>query len=188
MGQNTHLIDVPSPAAVDLQETDPYEDNLTRTKAIKPLFGTVLDTVTGLGYTAIAAAKVTSLVITVELDPVVLELRRYNPWSRELFKNPKIEQRICDAYDEVVNFSDGYFSHIIHDPPVISLTCHLYSGDFYCELHRVLKPGGRLFHLIGDPRSKSGKSITKGVMNRLRQAGFNRVVAKPRAFGLVAFK
>ena len=75
MGQNTHLIDVPIPAAIDLQDTDPYEDNLTRTKPIKPLFVTVLDTVTGLGYTAIAAAKVTSLVITVELDPVVLELR-----------------------------------------------------------------------------------------------------------------
>ncbi|HCB48783.1 MAG TPA: hypothetical protein DEP47_04490 [Chloroflexi bacterium] len=163
--QHVPLIDITSPAAVDLQETDPYEDNLTRTKAVKPLFGTVLDTATGLGYTAIAVAKVTSLVITVELDPVVLELRRYNPWSRELFENSKIEQRICDAYDEVVNFSDGYFSHIIHDPPVISLTCHLYSGDFYCELHRVLKPGGRLFHFIGDLRSKSGKSITKGVMN-----------------------
>lgn len=120
MRQHVPLIDIISPAAVDLQETDPYEDNLTRTKAIKPLFGTVLDTVTGLGYTAIAAAKVTSLVITVELDPVVLELRRYNPWSRELFKNPKIEQRICDAYDEVVNFSDGYFSTSFTTLPLLA--------------------------------------------------------------------
>ena len=158
MHQNVPLINITSPAAVDPQETDPYEDNLTRTKAIKPLFGTVLDTATGLGYIAIAAAKVTSLVITIELDPAVLELHRYSPWSRELFENPKIEQRIGDAYNKVVNFSDGYFSHIIHDPPVISLTGHLYSGDFYCELHRVLKRQASSFIIMEIRGANPGKA------------------------------
>lgn len=167
---------------------DPYQDTLTKIKAVKPLFGRVLDTATGLGYTAIEAAKSASSVITVELDPVVLELCWFNPWSRELFDNPRIEQRIGDVYDEVERFSDDYFSHIIHDPPVMSLAGHLYSGDFYRELHRVLKHKGRLFHYIGDPKSKSGKSVTRGVMNRLRQAGFKRVEPRPRAYGVVAFK
>lgn len=171
-----------------IKGTDPHEDTLTKIKAVKPLFGVILDTATGLGYTAIEAAKSASMVITIEFDPTVLELCRYNPWSKELFDNPKIEQRIGDVYDEIETFSDEYFSHIIHDPPVISLAGHLYSGDFYRELYRVLKPRGRLFHYIGDPRGKSGKSVTRGVMNRLRQAGFKRIVAKPRAFGLVAFK
>jgi predicted methyltransferase len=161
---------------------------LTKIKAVKPLFGRILDTSTGLGYTAIEAAKSANSVITVELDPMVLELCWYNPWSRELFDNPKIEQRIGDVYDEVERFSDGFFSHIIHDPPVMSLAGHLYSGEFYGELHRVLRPKGRLFHYIGDPGSKSGKSITRGVMNRLRQAGFKRVEPKPRAYGVVAYK
>lgn len=171
-----------------IKGTDPYQDTLTKIKAVKPLFGRILDTSTGLGYTAIEAAKSASSVITVELDPVVLELCWFNPWSRELFDNPKIEQRIGDVWDEVERFSDGYFSHIIHDPPVISLAGHLYSGDFYRELHRVLKPNGRLFHYVGDPTSRSGKSNTRGVMNRLRQAGFKRVEAKPRAYGVVAYK
>lgn len=171
-----------------IKGTDPHQDTLTKIKAVKPLFGLILDTSTGLGYTAIEAAKSANSVITFEIDPVVLELCWFNPWSRELFDNPKIEQRIGDVYDEVERFSDEYFSHIIHDPPVISLAGHLYSEDFYRELHRILKAKGRLFHYVGDPTSRSGKSNTRGVMNRLRQAGFKRVETKPKAYGVVAFK
>jgi predicted methyltransferase len=46
----------------------------------------------------------------------------------------------------------------------------------------------QLFHYIGDPESKSGRSITAGVIRRLEQAGFRQVRRAPRAFGVVAVK
>jgi len=52
----------------------------------------------------------------------------------------------------------------------------------------VLRRGGRLFHYVGNPESKSGHNITRGVMRRLQEAGFSRVTRRPRAFGVVAFK
>jgi hypothetical protein len=52
----------------------------------------------------------------------------------------------------------------------------------------VLKPGGRLFHYIGSPESKSGGGVTRGVLRRLQQAGFRRVVRRAEAFGVVAYK
>ena len=42
----------------------------------------------------------------------------------------------------------------------------------------MLKQNGRMFHYIGDPESKTGARTTKGVVNRLKDAGFNRIVFK----------
>ena len=36
--------------------------------------------------------------------------------------------------------------------------------------------------------TRSGRNVTRGVMRRLREAGFSRIVRRPRAFGVVAFK
>ena len=171
-----------------IKNTNPYQDTLAKIKAIAPLHGRVLDTCTGLGYTAIEAAKTAERVVTIELDPTAQEMARFNPWSRSLFDNPKIEQIIGDAFDEIQNFEDSTFSSIIHDPPMLSLAGDLYSGDFYVECCRVLRRGGKLFHYIGDPDSKSGARTTKGVVRRLQEAGFTRVVLQPQAFGVVAFK
>ena len=171
-----------------IKGTDPYHDTLEKIKTVKPVVGRVLDTATGLGYTAIEAAKTADLIVTIELDPTALEIARLNPWSRDLFDNPKITQRIGDSYDVVEEFDDQTFARIIHDPPALSLAGHLYGGEFYAQLHRVLRRGGRLFHYVGNPESKSGGNITRGVMRRLQEAGFSRVVRRPRAFGVVAFK
>jgi predicted methyltransferase len=171
-----------------IKNTNPHEDTLAKIKAIAPINGRVLDTCTGLGYTAIEAAKTAEQVITIELDSTAQEMARFNPWSRSLFDNPKITQRLGDAFDEIQNFADGLFSCIIHDPPMLSLAGDLYSGEFYTECHRVLRRSGKLFHYIGDPDSRSGARTTKGVMRRLQEAGFTRVVPKPQAFGLAAFK
>jgi uncharacterized protein len=113
---------------------------------------------------------------------------RLNPWSRELFDNPKITQRIGDAYDVVPELEPGSFSRIIHDPPISSLAGQLYSGEFYRQLWRVLGQRGRLFHYIGNPKSASGQSTTQGVIRRLKAAGFTRVVPYADAFGVVASK
>ena len=53
---------------------------------------------------------------------------------------------------------------------------------------RVLRRNGKLFHYIGDPDSKSGARTTKGVVRRLQEAGFTRIVPKPQAFGVAAYK
>jgi hypothetical protein len=171
-----------------IKNTDPYRDTQTKIKAIAPIHGRVLDTCTGLGYTAIEAAKTAEHVITIELDPTAQEMARLNPWSRSLFDNPKIEQIIGDASDVIQTFADGSFSCLIHDPPMLSLAGDLYSGEFYAECRRVLRRNGKMFHYIGDPESKSGARTTKGVVRRLQEAGFTRVTPKPQAFGVVALK
>lgn len=171
-----------------IKGTDPHQDTLSKIGTIAPVSGRVLDTATGLGYTAIEAARSAELVVTVELDPAVLEICRQNPWSRELFDNPRIEQRIGDVFEEIESFEAGSFSRILHDPPAFSLAGELYSGEFYRQLYRVLGQRGRLFHYVGNPESKSGRNVTRGAARRLKEAGFSRVVARPGSFGLVAHK
>jgi predicted methyltransferase len=167
---------------------DPYRDTLRKIEAVAPVTGRVLDTATGLGYTAIEAARTAEHVITIEIEPAALEVARLNPWSRALFENPRIAQRVGDACEEIETFQDGAFTRIIHDPPAFSLAGDLYSGAFYRQLFRVLRRGGRLFHYIGDLDSRSGRTVVRGAVRRLQEAGFSRVVRRPKAFGLVAYK
>ncbi len=167
---------------------DPLEDTRRKIATIKPVTGRVLDTATGLGYTAIEAAQSADEVITIELDPGAQEIARQNPWSRDLFSHPRIKQIMGDAFEVVPTFASDSFARIIHDPPVFSLAGELYSGQFYRELYRVLQRGGRLFHYIGDLNSKSGSTVTRGVLRRLQEAGFTRITKHPQAFGVVASK
>lgn len=171
-----------------IQGTDPHRDTLKKIKTVSPVVGAVLDTATGLGYTAIEAARTADKVVTIEIDPACLEVARLNPWSAELFDNPKIVQIVGDAYDEIEQLDDESFSRIIHDPPMFSLAGDLYSGDFYRQLYRVLRHRGRLFHYIGDLNSKSGQGVMRGVVRRLGEAGFSRVERRPEAFGVLAYK
>ena len=171
-----------------IEGIDPHADTLNKIRAAGPIGGAVLDTATGLGYTAIEAARTAERVITVEIDPASIEIARLNPWSQGLFANPRIEQVIGDVWDAVEGMADETFSVIIHDPPTFSLGGELYSGDFYAELHRVLKRRGRLFHYLGDPASKSVQRVQRGVVRRLGEAGFTRVVPTPQAFGVVGYK
>lgn len=171
-----------------IKGTDPHQDTVEKVKTVRPVVGRVLDTATGLGYTAIEAARAAEQVITVELEPAVLEIARVNPWSRELFVNPRITQYIGDSYEVVKEFDARAFTRIIHDPPTMKLAGHLYSREFYQELYRVLQWGGRMFHYVGDPKSRSGRTVTRGVVRRLQEVGFSRVVGRPHAFGVVAVK
>lgn len=171
-----------------IKDTDPHSDTLEKIRAARPVVGQVLDTATGLGYTAIEASRTATHVTTIELDPAALLMAHSNPWSQELFDNPKITQRMGDSYDVVAGLEDGSFTRIIHDPPVLALAGDLYSTDFYVELLRILRSGGKLFHYIGDPESKSGHGVTAGVIRRLEQAGFRTILRAPRAFGVTAIK
>ena len=171
-----------------IKGTNPRQDTLAKIKALAPLGGRVLDTTTGLGYTAIEAARTAVHVTTIELDPVAQEICRQNPWSQALFDNPKITQIIGDSFDEIEHFEAESFSAIVHDPPTLSLAGDLYSGEFYRRAFGVLKRNGKLFHYIGDPDSASGGRTTKGVAQRLLAAGFARVQPARAAFGVVAYK
>ena len=171
-----------------IKDTNPHQDTLNKIKAIAPIRGDVLDTTTGLGYTAIEAAKTARHVTTIEIDPTAQEIARFNPWSHALFDTPNITQIIGDAFDEISIFEPESFSIILHDPPMFSLAGDLYSLAFYQQAFRVLKHAGRIFHYIGDPESKSGARVTAGVIRRLQDAGFKRIVRAPRAFGVVASK
>jgi predicted methyltransferase len=167
---------------------DPLADTDRKVAALKPVGGHVLDTATGLGYTAIALARASAQVTTIELDPLVLDLAGRNPWSRELFADGRIERRVGDAAEVIAGLPSNGFSAVLHDPPTLSLAGDLYGLAFYRELFRVLRPGGRLFHYVGNPGSASGGRTTKGVTRRLGQAGFERVRAAPNAFGIVAVR
>ncbi len=169
-------------------DCDPYEDTLAKVKAIAPIRGCVLDTATGLGYTAIEASRTAAQVHTIELDPAAQEIARQNPWSRALFDRPNIVRHLGDSYDVVDTFAEGMFDRIIHDPPVLSLAGQLYAGEFYRKLYRVLGKRGRLFHYIGNPASRAIANTTRGVSARLRAAGFSRTRLCPQAFGVVAEK
>ena len=172
-----------------IKDTNPRLDTLAKIRAAQPV-GEVLDTAMGLGYTAIEAARrqgVTS-VTTIELDPAVVKICSLNPWSQPLFEADKIERRLGDALDVIETLEDGRFSTVVHDPPTFSLAGHLYSLAFYEQIHRVLTRTGRFFHYIGDLESRSGAGVARGVRRRLVEAGFERVVDKQRAFGLMAYK
>ena len=171
-----------------IKNTNPWQDTKEKIKALGKIHGRLLDTNTGLGYTALAASKHASHVFTIELEPAVLEICRVNPWSAGLYSSPNITPVLGDSFDILQGIPGEYFDQVLHDPPTFALAGHLYSQEFYTNLHRVLKPGGKLFHYIGNPDSKTGASVTGGVIKRLRLAGFENIIPKQSAFGLLATK
>ena len=77
----------------------------------------------------------------------------------------------------------------MHDPPRFSMGSELYTSEFYSQLHRVLKPKGVLYHYVGSPGSKHRKrDLQKGILTRLREAGFKQVKRNESTLGVVALK
>ncbi len=167
-----------------VKDIDPFIDAREKVQLLSIKQGMhVLDICTGLGYTAIWEQRMGGIVTTVEKDENVLELARINPWSKELWNAEVINE---DALDFVPSLESSSFDRILHDPPRFALAGELYSREFYEELYRILKPGGVLYHYVGEPGKKSGKDFTRGVMRRLRSAGFREV--RRVYFGVVARK
>lgn len=170
-----------------IKDITPDLDTHNKIKALGKPYGRILDTATGLGYTAIKAAQTAERVITIEFDPAVIAICRMNPWSARLFNNPKICQIIGDTGEIAPIFADDSFDAILHDPPTFQLAGHLFSQDIYQTFYRILKQNGRMFHYIGNPDSHTGATVGRGVVKRLRQAGFS-VSPHPKAFGVLAKK
>ncbi len=149
----------------------------------------VLDTCGGLGYAASAALELGAReVVSVERSETVMELRGKNPWSRNIFgANVHRVHADIDAY--IRELAAESFDSVIHDPPRFSLAGELYGERFYRELYRVLKKRGALFHYMGNPHLlKRGTSFTVRAAQRLREAGFTRVVKVVELMGVTATK
>ena len=173
-----------------VMNVDPRTDCILKIKALGKIEGIVLDTCSGLGYTSILSARKTEVkkIITIEKDENMIKIAKLNPYSKELFINPKIELINGDSNEEIKKFPDEYFNFIIHDPPRVSIAGELYSLEFYKQLFRVLKKGGKLFHYTGKPGIRQGKNYEKGISLRLIKAGFKKVERADYANGLVCFK
>ncbi len=166
--------------------SDPWADAVRRVSVAKIRKSMkVLDTCTGLGYTAIAAIERGAEVITVEVRKEVLTLAEWNPWSEDLKKATII---LGDIRKVIKSFDNERFDRIIHDPPAFTLSGELYSRELYKEFIRVLKPGGILFHYTGETGRRRGIDVMRGVMERLREVGFEEVRKVPKAQGVIAKK
>jgi len=169
---------------------DPKTDATLKIRSLGKIYGTLLDCCTGLGYTAILAARSRNVkkVVTIEKDENVILIAKQNPYSRELFENEKIELIIGDAFHETQKFNDEYFNFIIHDPPRISIAPELYSLKFYKQLFRILKRNGKILHYVGRPGIRQGKRYLKGIIKRLKLAGFPRIRKDDHSLSLIIEK
>jgi hypothetical protein len=168
----------------------PERDTESKLEVLDLNYGRVLDTCTGLGYTAThSLERGAEFVITIELDVNVLKIAKMNPWSKTLFTSSYIHKLLGDSYFLINTFPPNFFDYIIHDPPRFSLAGELYSGQFYAFLYRILKARGKLFHYTGEPGSRYRKiNIRRGVIQRLRRAGFKSLKYYPDALGVTAEK
>ena len=171
------------------KDVDPFENAFLTAKQAVRKGDRVLDTCSGLGYTAISAMQLGARqVISCEFSPYMLELRKDNPWSREL-SSEIITVIPGDAAIIIKDFEDESFDSVIHDPPRISLAGQLYGEEFYSEIYRILKKGGRLFHYTGNPhQARRGNSFVVSAGKRLKHVGFRKTMLKPELLGVKAIK
>ena len=149
----------------------------------------VLDTCSGLGYSALRSARLGARqTVTVEISANILQLRSENPWSFALYNDDSIIQKHKDITSFIKTCDAESYDAIIHDPPRFSLAGELYGDSFYRELKRVLKKRGVLFHYTGNPYTvKQGNSFVSGVTKRLYEAGFKKVIQEKKLMGVKAF-
>jgi predicted methyltransferase len=169
--------------------TDPFASASEMAQQAVTKGDKVLDCCSGLGYAAIAAHRIGAReVITIELSPEVMGLRAQNPWSKDL-GNEGIVQHQGSSYELIQTMAATSFDAVVHDPPRFSLAGELYSEEFYSQIYRVLRQGGKLFHYTGNPHViKTGSSFVDGVIRRLKAVGFKNVQKVDHLMGVSAQK
>jgi predicted methyltransferase len=150
----------------------------------------MLEICTGLGYSTIACLeKGVRSIISIEKDIHVINLSKLNPWSKELHIDKRVTLVHGDASTKIMEFDSKSFHSVLHDPPRFSMGSELYTTEFYSQIYRVLKPKGVLYHYVGSPGGKHRKrDLPKGVIKRLRDAGFTHVSRNESTLGVVAKK
>jgi uncharacterized protein len=163
----------------------PYADAQRKVALIHPRGKVVLDTCAGLGYFAAwCVQNEARQVLSYEKNADVIWLRSLNPWSPA--HGARLQLTEGDIAEHIRTLPPRSVDAILHDPPRFSIAGELYAQDFYAELARVIKPGGRLFHYTGAPNSLSrGRDLPAEVAKRLRQAGF---ATQPVLDGVMALK
>ena len=180
--------------------SSPKEDTLRKIEMLSP-YGVVLDTCMGMGYTAICASFQSKKVLTFERDENVLFLAKLNPLSQRLFTPSQdqnfsalpltgsvssvIEPRMEDITVAIKEFKPETFDCIIHDPPTFKLSPELYSIDFYCQLYRVIKKGGKLYHYLPRYKVRSGYDFPSKIKSKCARAVFSIVKFLPQEGNLL---
>lgn len=149
----------------------PFLDRLHKDQ----LKGRILDSGTGLGYSAILAAKSAKQVITVEIDQNVIEMAKLNPYSQDLFSKKNIKLVLGDIVEEILKFKDEEFNFIVFDAGTAKASGHFFSLDNYKQAYRILKTGGRLYHYLPRPQITKGRDFAAEVIKRIEKAGFSRI-------------
>jgi predicted methyltransferase len=173
-----------------VRDTTPMDDAFMKAEYCARKGIDMLEICTGLGYASIACLqKDVRSIVTIEKDASVLELARLNPWSRRLFSDERVTIINADATQEIENIADKSFHAAMLDPPWFSLAPELYTTEFYSHLYRVLRRNGTLLHYVGSAESKHWRiDLQRGIMKRLRDAGFGTVTRKEDVQSVLAFK
>lgn len=135
------------------------------------LKGNVLDAGTGLGYTAMAAAKTAKQVTTIEHDPTIVILQKLNPWSQELFTRKNITCIEGDAPDHIKRMPKESFDAIIYDAGTPRSSGDFFSTENYAETYRILKRNGKIYHYLPQPQVKQGRDFAGEIVKRLLELG-----------------
>lgn len=161
-----------------------FLDRLSKDK----LYGKVLDSGTGLGYSSIIASKTADEVITVEIDENVIEVAKLNPYSRDLFTNKNIKRVIGDVTKVIKKFENEEFNSIVFDAGTVKGSEEFFSLNNYKEAFRVLRSRGKLYHYIPKHQIKRGRDFASEVISRLKTAGFERTYRNKEESYLIAEK
>lgn len=166
------------------------------------LTGNILDSGTGLGYTAIISARTARKVTTIEFDEMVLEIQKINPYSQELFSRACISPNLGitsaerknielvhgDLVEEIKKFKDEEFDFIILDGGTPRSSGEFFSEKNYSQVFRVLKYGGKLYHYIPNYHINRGTDFAENKSKVFRKLGFGRVERDKEGCYLVVTK
>ncbi|WP_287597073.1 SAM-dependent methyltransferase [Thermomonas sp.] len=158
----------------------PLDDARRKVALVQPPGKTVLDTCGGLGYFAACCLDAgVARIQSFEKNEDVLWLRTINPWSPDpAASGGRLQLAHADVAQAITTLPDAGFDAALHDPPRFGIAGELYSLDFYRQLARVLRRGGRLFHYTGSPNKlTSGRDVPREVGKRLENAGFKAELA-----------
>ena len=171
-GEFYKLIPTSGRPLLQISGTSMHKQPFVERIAKEQLRGNVLDAGTGLGYTALEAAKTAKRVTTIEHDPTVIELQKLSPWSQELFTRKNITILEGDVTLFVKNAQRESFDNVIYDAGTPRSSGLFFSTEHYAETYRALKRNGKLYHYLPRPQVEQGRDFAKAVIARLEELRF----------------